>query len=228
MDDASTERIDDLPLFPLPSTLFPAGRLDLRIFEVRYLDMIARCQREDTPFGVVALNEGSEVLKAAAPTEPSGDGYARESFFPVGTLARIEELHRPQAGLMLVRCIGTRRFRVRSSAKRRYGLWIGEVDLLADDTPAPVPDDLAFTRDTLQKLVANIEHSIAKSGEAGVEIPLTRPYRWDDCGWIANRWCEMLPLGGVENHRMLALESPLLRLELVADALGRMGFPTTT
>ena len=32
-----------IPLFPLSNALFPAGVLHLRIFEVRYLDMIRRC-----------------------------------------------------------------------------------------------------------------------------------------------------------------------------------------
>ena len=47
--------LHDLPLFPLGTVLFPDGLLPLQIFEVRYLDMIGRCRRQDTPFGVVSL-----------------------------------------------------------------------------------------------------------------------------------------------------------------------------
>ncbi len=32
--------LESLPLFPLGTVLFPGGVLPLRIFEVRYLDMI--------------------------------------------------------------------------------------------------------------------------------------------------------------------------------------------
>ena len=53
--------LHDLPLFPLGTVLFPDGLLPLQIFEVRYLDMIGRCRREGTPFGVVSLLQGAEV-----------------------------------------------------------------------------------------------------------------------------------------------------------------------
>jgi uncharacterized protein len=207
-----------LPLFPLRSVLFPGGSLPLQIFEVRYLDMIGRCHKAGDLFGVVCLSEGSEVRRRAP-----GDGFAPEAFFPIGTLARIVELQRPQPGLMIARCVGTQRFRVRHSAQEKYGLWVGEVEVLGDEAVVPVPDDLAFARDALQNLLHNIEQSIEHSGEAGVELPLREPYQWDDCAWLANRWCEMLPLKAELKQRLLALDSPVLRLELVADTLGQMG-----
>ena len=125
---------------------------------------------------------------------------------------------------MLIRCTGTQRFRVERSEQQKFGLWVGEVELLADDAAVPVPADLAFTREALQALLRNIEHSIELSREAGAEVPILKPYRWDDCGWLANRWCEMLPLNPALKHRFMALDSPVLRLELVADTLGQMGF----
>ena len=212
-----------LPLFPLRTVLYPGGWLPLQIFEVRYLDMIARCHQAGEPFGVVCLSEGSEVRRpdAAAPT---GDGFAHEAFHPVGTLARIVRLDRPRPGLIMVGCVGAQRFRVRHSAKQKFGLWVGDVELLQDDAAVSVPDDLAFARTALEGLVHNIEHSIEHSGETDVEMPLRQPYQWDDCAWLANRWCEMLPLNPELKQRLLALDSPVLRLELVADTLGEMGF----
>ena len=211
-----------VPLFPLRTVLFPGGMLPLQIFEVRYLDMIARCHQRGEPFGVVCLSEGDEVRRPGA--GPSGDGFAHEAFFAIGTLARIVELVRPQPGLIVVRCVGTQRFRVQRSAQQKFGLWVGDIDRLEDDASVPVPADLAFARDALQGLLRNIEHSVERSGEAGLELPLHEPYQWDDCAWLANRWCEMLPLKAELKHRLLALDSPVLRLELVADTLGQMGF----
>ena len=226
MDAQTPSTLLQLPLFPLRSVLFPGGLLPLQIFEVRYLDLIGRHHKNGAPFGVVCLSEGSEVRQRAA--GPSGDGFANEAFHNVGTLARIDALERPQPGLMRVRCTGTQRFRVLESAQQKFGLWVADVELIADDPPVPVPDDIAFTRAALQGLLRQIEHSIAQSVEAGgqadVELPLCPPYRWDDCGWLANRWCEMLPLAPALKQRFMALDSPVLRLELVADALGQMGF----
>ncbi len=216
-----------LPLFPLQTVLFPGGALPLQIFEVRYLDMIARSHNAGEPFGVVCLIEGSEVRRPAPSggvLAPTGDAFAHEAFVAVGTLARITELERPQAGLIVIRCIGAQRFRIRHTEQRKFGLWVGDVELLADDAAMPVPDDLAFTRDALRDLVRNIEHSIEHSAQAGAAMPLCQPYEWDDCGWLANRWCEMLPLELELKQRLMALDSPVLRLELVADKLGEMGF----
>ena len=219
--------LTQLPLFPLQSVLFPGGSLPLRIFEVRYLDMIGRCHKAGEPFGVVCLSEGSDTRRRApgdGSGKPSGDGFAHEAFFPVGTLARITKFERPQPGLMMIGCVGKQRFRVQRSEQLKHGLWVADVELLADDAEVQVPDDLHFTREALQGLVRNIEQSVAQRGEAGFEMPLLEPYRWDDCGWLANRWCEMLPLNPELKHRFMALDSPVLRLELVADTLGQIGF----
>lgn len=219
--------LTQLPLFPLQSVLFPGGALPLRIFEVRYLDMIGRCHKAGEPFGVVCLSEGSDTRRRApadASGKPTGDGFAHEAFFPVGTLARITKFERPQPGLMMIGCVGTQRFRVQRSEQLQHGLWVADVELIADDSVVPVPDDLLFTREALQGLVRNIADSIEQSGEAGVEMPLLEPYRWNDCGWLANRWSELLPLAPALKQRFMALDSPVLRLELVADTLGQIGF----
>ena len=208
-----------LPLFPLRNVLFPGGSLPLRIFEVRYLDMIGRCHKAGTPFGVVCLTEGAEVNSAPVPGAPSGDGYANEEFHLVGTLASITRLERPNPGLMMIRCTGTQRFRVRSSEKLKHGLWTADVELLPGDVAVPVPADLDNAALALQELVRSLS---ARAGDTD-QMPLQRPYQWGDCGWLANRWCELLPLGLQHQQRLMSLDNPLLRLELVADLLEQMG-----
>lgn len=227
-DSAAPPALTQLPLFPLQTVLYPGGLLPLRIFEVRYLDMIARRHGAGESFGVVCLSEGTEVRRAAsAGAAATGDAFAHEAFHPVGTLARITEFERPQAGLMVIRCVGAQRFRVHRSERQKYGLWVGEVEWLGADADVAVPDDLAHVRRALQGLVRNIEASLARSAEGGHEVPFEKPYRWDDCAWLANRWCELLPLDAPMKQRLLTLESPLLRLELVADTLAQMGLAPT-
>jgi Lon protease-like protein len=211
-----------LPLFPLQSVLFPGGLLPLQIFEVRYLDMIARCHAAGEPFGVVCLTQGKAEQRASG--EPSGDGFANEAFHPIGTLARIDTLELPGPGLMRIACTGTQRFRILRSARQKFGLWVADGELLPEDAEVSVPDDIAFTREALQGLLRDIRHTIAQSNQPDAELPLRPPYRWDDCGWLANRWCELLPLDAALKQRFMALDSPVLRLELVADTLGQMGF----
>src|SRR5205085_6207288 len=98
---SSALTLQSLPLFPLSTVLFPGGVLPLRIFEVRYLDMISRCQRAGAPFGVVTLTQGHEVRQA---------GSGPEAFAHVGTLATIGEFEQPRPGLMVIRAQGGQRF----------------------------------------------------------------------------------------------------------------------
>ena len=221
--NTTLQSLTQLPLFPLQSVLFPGGLLPLRIFEVRYLDMIGRCHKAGTPFGVVCLTQGSEVRRPPPPGEaagPTGDGFANEEFFDVGTLAHIDELTRPQPGLMMIRCTGTQRFRIQRREKLRHGLWTADVELMADDPAVTVPDDLAYPRDALRHLIARIEQQV----DSPADVPMLKPYLWDDCAWLANRWCELLPLSPELKHRFMSMDNALLRLELVADTLGQMGF----
>ena len=207
-----------LPLFPLQTVLFPGGVLPLRIFEVRYLDLIQRCQKEGAPFGVVCLTQGSEVRQAPA----AGEAAPAEAFHPIGTLAHIEMVERPQSGLMLIRCRGGRRFRLLRSEQKKHGLWTGEAEYLTDDAVVPVPQDLVPVRVGLQRL---LQHMQAQA-QPGDELPIQPPLQWDDCGWVAHRWCDILPVSPQLKQQFLAVDNPLIRLELVGDLLARLKIGT--
>lgn len=206
--------LSELPLFPLGTVLFPGGLLPLRIFEVRYLDMVGRCHKAGMPFGVVSLSRGSEVRSA------EGDDASQEAFCEVGTLARIIEFSMPQAGLMLIRCEGTERFRLRSSERLKHGLWTGDAELLPPDRTLTIPEDLEPVAQGLRKLVQQLQDQQVPSEQ----MPLLKPYRFDDCSWVANRWCELLPMSVEMRQRLMALDNPLVRLELVGDLLERTGW----
>lgn len=201
--------LHSLPLFPLGTVLFPGGRLSLRVFEVRYLDLIGRSHRSGQPFGVVALRQGHEVRVAGAPVE---------QFEAVGTLAHVTALEQAQPGLLLVECRGSERFRIEHSELLRHGLWVADVKLLPAEPELPLPDDLQPAARALQRVYAGLQ---AHAGP--VQPPPEDSHHFDDCGWVANRWCELLPLPLQLKQRLLALESPLLRLELVMDLLERNG-----
>ena len=219
-DAAAPLTFQQLPLFPLQTVLFPDGWMPLRIFEVRYLDMISRCHKAGAPFGVVCLSEGSEVRRIDPKAPPTGDAFAREAFFPVGTLARIERLEKPQPGLLMIHCRGLQRFQIDGSHQLPHGLWVADVTLQPAETVVPVPQDLMSTRDALQRLLDNLRE---REPDSLNELPLQPPYRWDDSGWVANGWVELLPAPPELKQRLMTLDNPLLRLELVSDLLDKMG-----
>ena len=205
--------LHSLPLFPLGTVLFPGGLLPLRIFEVRYLDMIGKCRKAGVPFGVVTLTSGNEVRKA---------GAEAERFAAVGTLAEIREFESPQSGLLQIECVGTQRFRIRTTELQKHGLWVAEVEAVPDDIALEIPDDLKHTATALRRLIDTLEERRHAQGDS-VRLPIEAPYRLDDCGWVANRWCELVPMQAELRQRLMALDSPLMRLELVSDLLARTG-----
>lgn len=215
--------LTSLPLFPLGTVLYPGGLLPLQIFEVRYLDMIGKCHKTNAPFGIVSLTEGSEVRKPASAAStgaaPGGDGFAQESFNTVGTLAKIIEFSTPQSGLMVIQCVGSHRFTITRRDKLKHGLWVADVVRMEDDMPVKIPHDLQKSADALGKLIKGL-----LQGDTPPEkMPMLAPYELDDCSWVANRWCELLPMPPGVKQRLMELDNPLLRLELVCDILERSG-----
>lgn len=95
----------ELPLFPLNTVLFPGMYLPLHIFEERYKEMIGLCLREQRPFGVVMLREGS------VGREPQLE--------PVGCTARILQMQPLEGGRMNIMTIGEERFRILSLRHHR-------------------------------------------------------------------------------------------------------------
>ncbi len=202
--------LTSLPLFPLGTVLYPGGVLPLQVFEVRYLDMVRKCHRAGAPFGVVSLCGGREVRRAGAPDE---------QFHDVGTLATITQLKTPQAGLITLSCQGSQRFRILRRTLLSYGLWTADVEHLNDDQAVPIPPDLEPTAAALAKVLDVLRQ---REPESPASIHPTHA-QLADSGWVANRWCELLPVPSEIKQQLMELENPLVRLELVSDILDRTG-----
>ena len=82
-----------------------------------------------------------------------------------------------------------------------------------------IPEDLKGTSDALGRLIQSLQQ---RAGSAA-QMPLQEPWQLEDCGWVANRWCELLPLPVALKQRLMELDNPLVRLELVSDVLARTG-----
>ena len=193
----------ELPLFPLQTVLFPGGLLPLRVFEARYLDLISHCLRTGSGFGVVCLNQGSEVRGAA--------GGAKTRLAEVAVLAHLGEVDAAQPGILNLRCQGGPRMQLVSPRQRADGLWLADAQALPDDAPAAVPSAMAGA---VQALVSTIASLAAQD-----QHPFAQPYQLDDAGWVANRWCEILPISLAAKYRLMVLDEPVLRLNLVDDFL---------
>jgi Lon protease-like protein len=177
-------------LFPLHTVLFPGGRLQLRIFETRYVDLVRRCLRNDEPFGVVLIKAGSETGPAEV--------------FEVGTLADIADWHMGSDGLLGIVARGLSRFEISRSYRDSAGLYNGFVRLLPHEEPQPLDPRFADIARELSQLVEDIPVSEREPGNAI---------------WICYRLAERLQLDNEIKQEILECEGAERRLERMLESL---------
>jgi Lon protease-like protein len=194
-----------IPLFPLGTTLFPDGLLPLKIFELRYLEMTRQAFEQSTPFGIVSLEQGSEVRVPEQEVRLS----------PMGVMAHVIDFEQIEPSLYFIRCQGGKRFQIKSSQKQNNGLWMADVQELQADEPTALPSELEEAANKLGRVIVSFQNHGVKARD----MPFSQPYRLDDCGWVANRWCEMLPLNVSQKQHLLGQMNPRLRLDLVSEIL---------
>jgi Lon protease-like protein len=177
--------------------LFPGGRLPLRLFEQRYLEMAKACFKDGSAFGVCLILEGREVGEPALPAE-------------IGTTARIDEWDMPQLGVLQIVAKGEQRFRIRERRVQPDGLAVAQVELLAEGADAPIPESCEACVRILRRVV----------DDHGALFP--PPHGFASSAWVSARLAEVMPLPLQTKQALLALDDPrerLLRLNaLLASA----------
>ncbi len=184
----------EIPLFLLNVVLHSGGRIELRVFEPRYMDMVKACLRTNTPFGVCLIKAGGEV---AAPESVAA--VPRD----VGTLATIADWDMPQLGILNIVAHGGQRFRILSPRTLDNQLVRATVELLPDPPVKPIPGDYARLVPMLRALLEALED------------PPPQPHRFFDAAWVADRWAELLPLSMDRRQEILELDDGVARLEAI-------------
>ena len=184
-----------LPLFPLNTIVFPGGRLPLRIFEQRYLEMIKQAIADNTPFGICAIREGAETGTPAVP-------------YDVGTCMRITDWDMPQTGILHIETVALDRFVIRSTHTEPSGLLIGKVEDVSVEPAASIPDDLELSVEILR-------HIIDEYGDA--HFP--DPHELDNAVWVGYRLSEVLPLTLSIKQNLLEMNDSVMRLRILTEFL---------
>ncbi len=185
----------EIPIFPLGTVLFPGGRLPLRIFEPRYVEMTKACLRDNTVFGVSLIRAGYEAGTPALPSD-------------IGCTARIIEWEVPNPGLFSLNTQGEAVFRLKSRHVRSDGLIVGEVEIIEPPDPISVPERY----EKLQQLLADLVKEIGPEH-------FTRPPRFDDAAWVGSRLAELLPVAPERKQKLLETNDPLRMLADVENLL---------
>jgi Lon protease-like protein len=184
-------------IFPLHTVLYPEGKLALKVFEQRYVEMTKACLRDNRSFGVCLIREGREVGAAAVPE-------------PVGCLATIETWDMPHPGLFHLTARGGERFRIREMRVAPNHLVSATVDPIPADGAAPGVD--ALCREVLQAV-------IDKVGAGHFPAPV----RLDDAAWVGYRLAEVLPLDARAKQSLLEMTDAAARLDWLHALLAQQG-----
>lgn len=172
--------------------LFPGGRLTLRVFEKRYVDMVTACLKANRPFGVCLIKRGDEVGNAAEPHD-------------VGTHARIVHCDMAQPGILQIVVQGGERFRIRATTPQRDQLVLGEIEALPT-VSGPMPQRHGRLTEILRRVLE----------QAGDRCYFP-PAQWSDAAWVSGRLAELLPLPLGLKQVLLELDDIGRRLDALSE-----------
>jgi len=189
-----TAQLTELPLFPLNTVLFPGGRLPLRIFEQRYMDMAKACLRDQSPFGVCLIREGREVGAPAIPAD-------------VGTLARIGTWDMPQLGVLHITALGEQRFRILERRVEPNGLARASIQTMDEEIDVAIPANCSGCVKLLEQVIQQ---------QSALFEP---PHRLDSAAWVSARLTELLPLPLPAKQELLELDNARTRIERLNELL---------
>jgi Lon protease-like protein len=184
-----------LPLFPLNAVVFPGGRLPLRIFEQRYLDMVKQAIADDTPFGICAIREGAETGAPAVP-------------YTVGTRVHVTDWDMPQAGILHIDTQAEERFVIRSTRAEPGGLLTGSVEAVSAEPASAIPAELELAVEILRHII----------GEYGT-AHFPAPHEFDNAVWVGFRLSEVLPLKLSVKQNLLEMNDSAMRLRILTEFL---------
>ena len=196
--------LQEIPLFPLQLVLFPGGRLDLQIFERRYIDLVRDCMRAESGFGICLLKKGLETMQAGT----------QQTIHLTGTYAKIIDWDQLPNGLLGITVEGSAKFNIEDCWAADSGVLTASVEFSENDSVGkqaiPIDDDLA----ALSQLLQNLEsHPLVEQKNLIIDYDNL----WD-LGW---RLAELIPIENEKKQFLLELDDPWERIEsierLVAD-----------
>lgn len=195
------EPLEEMPLFPLETVLFPYAALQLHIFEERYRSMIRECVDLDRPFGIVLIRSGNVV---GGPADP----------YMVGTAVRIVQVYTYEDGRLDIQVQGERRFRIRKLDESRpylVGYVEPVIELEIEESPQ-AENVIAKARDDFQVFVENL------FSRQDFRVQVRYP---NDPVALSFTIANLLTMENIEKQRLLELTDTVERLQGLTPILER-------
>ena len=196
--------LQQISLFPLRVVLFPGGRLELQIFEQRYLDLVSECMRGDSGCGVCLLKTGEEVIQEGS----------QQTIHRTGTYSKIVDWDQLENGLLGITVEGLTKFKIEDCWQADSGVLQAKVELSLTESVGkefiPLEDEFSALSDLLRNLE---NHPLVEQKNLSIDYNNL----WD-LGW---RLSELIPIEVDQRQQLLELDDPRERIEhieqLVSD-----------
>jgi len=188
----------EIPLFPLRVVMFPRGRLNLQIFERRYIDLVTHCMRTSSGFGICLLKEGEEVIQEGT----------NQTIHRTGTYSNIIDWDQLENGLLGITVEGSAKFSIEDCWQSDSGVLQGNVQFNETDNVGretiPLDDQYTALADLLQNLES---HPLVEQKKLIIDYNNL----WD-LGW---RLSELIPIEIEQKQQLLEIDDPWERIQSI-------------
>ena len=198
-----------IPLFPLHVVMFPRGRLNLQIFERRYIDLVTHCMRTSSGFGICLLKEGEEVVQEGT----------NQTIHRTGTYSNIIDWDQLENGLLGITVEGSAKFSIEDCWQSDSGVLQGNVQFNETDNVdrETIPLDDQYT--ALADLLRNLEsHPLVEQKKLIIDYNNL----WD-LGW---RLSELIPIEIEQKQQLLEIDDPWERIQSIEQLVSDLANET--
>ncbi len=191
--------METLPMFPLGLVAYPGSVIPLRLFEPRYLDLLADLQSGDGEFGIVLIERGV--------AEAGGGEY-----FGIGSVVRTVASAPLDDGSVMLVVVGTERIRV--------------VDWLVDDPyprarieRMPMPENTDMLGSPIEECRRELTKVLALASELGADVGDPRPELSDDPLVALYEMARIAPIQELDQQRILESGDSIEAARILTDEL---------
>ncbi|MFT6436655.1 MAG: Lon protease-like protein [Candidatus Azotimanducaceae bacterium] len=156
--------------------------------------MVKQCMKDDVGFGIVMIQEGTQILKSSEEQLPSV-AFA-------GTYVSIVDFDQRDNGMLGIVVEGQVKFSIRDQYENSERLMMADVEFLKIEPRESLPDDKAHLGEILASL---LEHEAVEALRLSVDL--------QDASEVGGRLTELLPIPKGLKQRLLEMRNPIARLE---------------
>lgn len=183
----------EMPIFPLTAIVLPEGRMPLRLFEPKYINMVKNCFKTDTGFGICLIKNRNAIAHMPMP-------------FPQGTHVKLVDFDQGDDGLLHIVVEGMQEFNLLSCEPNEDELLIGDVSFIEHSELNVMPE-------SFEELATKLE-TILDYVEPNLQYP---EKHLDNPTWVCNRLLELLPISPTSKFELLQLPSADARLNALLN-----------